>query len=173
MKYAAFLRGVNVGGKVLIKMSDLKKLLEKTGLKEVRTVLASGNVVFESPVSRERAEALITTALSRAFDRDILVIVRTLDALKKLQETEPFKGIEVTQKTRLYVTFLAEKPKTKKIVTEQPGYKILKVTDTEMLSHLEIIEGVQTPDLMKVIDNALGKKTTMRNWNTVQKILKA
>ncbi len=171
MKYVAFLRGINVGGNVLIKMADLKKLLEKAGLKEVKTVLASGNVLFEFDGTANAAALVIMKSLAKAFNRDILVIVRTLNALRKLHESDPFRGISVTKNTRLYVTFLAEKPITKLIATEQSGYRVLKVTDTEMLSHLEVKDGVQTPDLMKVIDNALGKKTTMRNWNTIEKLL--
>jgi len=78
--YIAFLRGINVGGNTLITMADLKKSFEKMGLKNVRTVLASGNVVFESEqkdttvIIRE-----IESGLKLEFNRDINVILRSLE----------------------------------------------------------------------------------------------
>jgi uncharacterized protein (DUF1697 family) len=48
IKYVAFLRGINVGGKRLIKMEDLRRVVESIGLKNVRTFIASGNVLFET-----------------------------------------------------------------------------------------------------------------------------
>lgn len=47
-QYLAFLRGINVGGNAIIKMADLKKAFEQMGFKNVRTLLASGNVIFEA-----------------------------------------------------------------------------------------------------------------------------
>ena len=49
IKYAAFLRGINVGGHTIIKMGELRKVFESLGFWNVKTVLASGNVLFEAP----------------------------------------------------------------------------------------------------------------------------
>ena len=54
-QYVAFLRGINVGGHVLIKMADLKKAFEMMGFENVRTILASGNVVFEYDQTDKKA----------------------------------------------------------------------------------------------------------------------
>jgi uncharacterized protein (DUF1697 family) len=75
-----------VGGQALITMADLKKTFEKIGFKNVRTFLASGNVVIES--EQTDASALtkeIESGLKVAFNRDINLILRSLDDLKKLK----------------------------------------------------------------------------------------
>ena len=53
IKYVAFLRAINVGGKNLINMSELKKIFESLGFKNVTTHIQSGNVMFESPTADE------------------------------------------------------------------------------------------------------------------------
>ncbi len=174
MTYVAFLRGINVGGNTIVKMVDLNKILESLGFNNVKTVLASGNAIFDaSRTSTTKMRSQIETALEKKYGRKILVILRNLSELEKLDASKPFKGVPVSPQTRLYVTFLSEKPKSISITSAHPGYKILRTTPTEMISVLELSPKVQTPDLMKAIGNALGPKTTMRNWNTVQKIISA
>jgi uncharacterized protein (DUF1697 family) len=170
VKYTAFIRGINVGGKVLIAMTDLKKLAGKAGFKDVKTILASGNVIFESALSAAGAEKKLETALREKYKRDIFVLVRTCGELEKLVALNPFKNIKVTQNTRLYVTFCREKPKGIK-PQKHPGFAILAVNDREIFSILELSDKIKTPDVMKIMGKEIGI-TTMRNWNTVQKIIK-
>lgn len=71
-QYVAFLRGINVGGHGLIKMIDLKKAFEKMGFENVRTLLASGNVVFESEQTDNKALTTeIESFLKKAFEKDM------------------------------------------------------------------------------------------------------
>ncbi|MEO8446666.1 MAG: DUF1697 domain-containing protein [bacterium] len=173
--YAAFLRGINVGGNKLIKMDDLKKAFEKAGLKKVVTVLASGNVLFESGKSAEALTDLIEDHLSKTFKKEISVVVRSIDELKAIAATDPFGKINVTPQTRLYVTFFYEKPKTIfKMPYSSPdeNFKIISQTDKELCSVLTVIPEKNTTDLMIVIDKEFGKKVTTRNWNTICRILK-
>lgn len=198
MQYAAFLRGINVGGKVLIKMDDLKKLFEKAGFTNVKTILASGNVIFDTEVSPDAAEKKAEELLRAKYKRDIFVLVRSIDDLEKLHKRDPFKGIKVTKNTRLYVTFCREKPKGLK-PQKHPGFVILSIKDREIFSVLELpsksshayspagelrdpasapsASGLATgphprltPDVMKIMGKEVGVMT-MRNWNTVQKVL--
>lgn len=109
--YAAFLRGINVSGKTRIKMADLKDAFQSMGFKNVGTVLASGNIVFDS--EDEENELILTekieSGLKNVFKRDIAVVLRGVDHLKKLQSMKPFEGIEVTPDIRMYVTFFSKK----------------------------------------------------------------
>ena len=88
-KYAAFLRGINVGGRI-IKMADLKACLEKAGLNDVRTLLQSGNVVFESGKDRAVLKSLIEAALSGAFGYPAKVQVMPVEDLSKVVDKYPF-----------------------------------------------------------------------------------
>lgn len=171
MTCAAFIRGINVGGKALIKMDDLKKLAEKAGFKNAKTVLASGNVIFDSTLSPLAAEKKLELALRAKYKRDIFVLIRTIAELQKIDKLQPFKKIKVTKNTRLYVTFCREKQNGIK-PQKHPGFAVLMVKDREIFSVLELSDKVKTPDVMKIMGKEVGV-TTMRNWNTVQKVLNA
>lgn len=171
IKYVALLRGINVGGNKKVPMSDLKKTFESIGFENVKTLLNSGNVIFEG--SGTNAETL-ETKLASQFEFDIPVILRTADEIQKLVNSNPFKQIEVTPDTRLYITFLKDKPESKlKIPYASPekNFKILKVTNGEIISVLTISPAFKTTEAMNVLEKEFGKKVTTRNWNTVIKLL--
>jgi uncharacterized protein (DUF1697 family) len=173
-KIAAFLRGINLNGKT-VKMAELKTVLEKLKLKKVKTLLASGNVIFESEESPEILKPLIEDALEKKFGWHIEVILRTYAQLQKLKDSQPFKGITVKPITRLYVTFLVDKPTVKLQMPHQPNadLTILALSPTEICSVLELNEGSRSVDAMNFIEKTFGKNVTTRNWNTIEKVLKA
>ena len=174
VSYVAFLRGINVGGNKLLKMDDLKKAFAALNFGNVRTLLASGNVKFETAKSKEAALAkTIAEALQETFGSQIGVIVRSIDDIEKLIASNPFKGIKVTKETRLYVTFLPDKSKSSlKIPYASPekDLRILCATDTEVCSVLTLSPDRNSVDLMKIIEKEWGKNVTTRNWNTILKI---
>ena len=93
VKYVAFLGGVNVGGKSTIPMSALKSALEKAGFKSVSTVLTSGNVICESlDTNPDTVTRTIENLIRKQWQRDIMVFVRTLAEIRKMDLDRPFKG---------------------------------------------------------------------------------
>jgi len=177
IKYAAFLRGINVGGHKAVKMEELKKAFEALGFENVKTLLASGNVIFAAPSASESMLAKkIEEKLEQTFGHEIGVLIRKLEELQRLAEASPFAGIKVTPQTRLYVTFLAEKTKSSlKIPYESPdkNFKIIRATGSEVCSVLTLTPNSRTVDLMSILEKEFGRKVTTRNWNTINKILKA
>lgn len=175
-EYVALLRGINVGG-VTVRMDKLKKTLEATGFANVKTLLASGNVLFTTPSANENTLVnKIEKKLETAFGREIGVLVRKIAELQHLAEANLFAGVKVTPQTRLYVTFLAEKNKSSlKIQYESSdkNFKIIRATDREVCSVLTLSPGSRTVDLMSILEKEYGRKITTRNWNTIEKILKA
>ncbi len=170
-KYVAFLRGINVGGKNKVPMSDLKKTFESQGFQNVQTLLNSGNVIFEGS---ETTSETLEKELKSQFGFEIPVILRTTGEIQKLVDSNPFKEITVTPNTRLYVTFLAAKPISKlKIPYYSPelDFKILNVSEGEIISILTLLENGQTGKGMDIIEREFGKKVTTRNWNTIIKLL--
>src|SRR5215831_18318368 len=106
-KFVALLRGINVGGNKLIKMEDLKKYFDALGFKNVKTILASGNVLFESTNDNEDALAKkISDKLKSEQGHDVGIQIRSIDEIQKLANRNPFKKIKVTPESRLYITFL-------------------------------------------------------------------
>jgi len=174
MKYVAFLRGINVGGNVLIKMEDLKKAFEAGGFEDVKTILASGNVMFES--KNEDSEAVtvkIEALLKKKWKREIPVFVRTIDELRKMADGRPFKGVDITPQTRRYVTFLYEYSRGLKIPELPTNMKITRMKDDAVFTVVELSEDLNSPDAMEALNKALGTKITARNWNTIERILNA
>jgi uncharacterized protein (DUF1697 family) len=174
-QYVAFLRGINVGGNSLIKMADLKKAFEKMGFTDVRTVLASGNVLFTPEQTDKTALArAIESGLKKALGKDIHAMVRSIDDIRKLRSLEPFKEIKVTPSIRLYVTFLPGKtgPRSIKIpfISPQKDFYILRATPAEVFSVLDLAKGKGTPEAMNILEREFGTNITTRNWNTVLKI---
>lgn len=171
--YVAFLRGVNVGGK-MVKMELWRKTLEEMGFSQVKTLLNSGNVVFESSEANVKAiKQKIEKELKETFGFPIAVTIRTKPEIDSLIATDPFKGIKVTANTRLYVTFLAEKSNNQLKTPYQSlddAFKILSISDTEIISVLTLSPDKKTTDAMNILEKELGIGITTRNWNTVLKV---
>ena len=171
-EYVAFLRGINVGGNSVIKMEDLGKVFAKLGFSDVRTVLASGNVLFEVP--RRGTKGLshdIADALRKKIGKDVTVVVRSVDDLRALAARRPFK--DAGAGFRPFVTLISEDAGKGSLRT-LPGddFRILSVEDGIICSTLRETPGIGTVDLMAEIERAYGSKVTTRTWGTIEKILK-
>ena len=158
-------------------MAELKSVLEELKFQNARTILASGNVLFNAPKHTNVALArVIEGKLKEILGHDIGVVARSLAEIQALAESGPFKKIKVTPLTRLYVTFLAEKWKSDlKIpwITPEKDFRIIRVTDTEVCSLVTLSPTRQTTEAMSILEKEFGKQITTRNWNTIEKIIKA
>lgn len=166
-RYAAFLRGVMP---MNCKMAALKAAFEAAGFTDVKTVLGSGNVVFDARSGSEtmleqKAEAAMQDHLGRTF----LTIVRPIDQLRKLLVTDPYKPFKVSPKAKRIVTFLRGRPKAKiSLPVEQDGARILTIKNGQIFSaYLPTPKG---PVFMALIEKAFGKDQTTRTWDTVAKV---
>ena len=176
--YAAFLRGINVGGHRAMSMKPLARAFESLGFKEVRTLLASGNVLFSAPPASRRVSLVrkIEEKLEETFGSEISVILRSVEELQTLVDLDPFQRIRVTPRTRLFVTFLPEKPRTRlKIPYLSPdkSFRILRLTDGEVCSVLTLgPQWSRNLRQMDILEKEFGKKITTRSWSTVLRLLR-
>jgi uncharacterized protein (DUF1697 family) len=172
----AFLRGINVGGKNILKMETVKQAFTELGFANVKTVLASGNVLFDSPIRAARnLTSTIETQLSSISGREIFVITRSQEYINELLKRNPFGKIKVTPQTRLYVTFLPNKSSSRLKLphkVDRGNFVILSATDTEVFSVLTVTTDYNSTDGMKILEREYGKKITTRNWNTIEKVAK-
>lgn len=172
--YVAFLRGINVGGNKKVAMADLKKMMEKMQYKNIRTLLNSGNVVFDAPSTPlKKLNATLEAQFEKTFGFTSAFVVRPMTEIRKLITLDPFKKITVTKDIRLYVSFLPDTPKSSlKIPYVSPAkdFQILAVTEGEICSVLDLSKGSGTVDAMAVLEKEFGKNMTTRNWNTVLKL---
>src|SRR3972149_562241 len=103
--YITFLRGINVGGKNIIKMEELSRIFESFGFKNVTTYIQSGNVSFET--SKANAKTLtskIEKGLRKALGYEVAVFVRSKGEMRALVKFDPFKHIKASDKAKTYVT---------------------------------------------------------------------
>jgi uncharacterized protein (DUF1697 family) len=171
--YVAFLRGINVGGRSKIRMDDLRRAFESLGFLSVKTVLTSGNVLFEAP--KESADVLamdISRKMGEMFGRDLFVIVRTLDDIRELIDSQPFKGIH-SPGARLFVTFFRVNEGKGSIPKEEEGYRIMSIADGVACSVLYERPGIGAGNLMIAIENEMGKNVTTRSWNTITRLIRS
>ena len=166
-RYAAFLRGVMP---MNCKMPALKAAFEAAGFTDVKTVLGSGNVVFDARSTSEqaleqKAEAAMHEHLGRAF----FTIVRPVDQLRALLATDPYKPFKVSPQAKRIVTFLRGRPKAKiKLPVELDGARILTMKDGAIFS--AYLPNPKGPVFMTLIDKTFGKEQTTRTWDTIAKV---
>ena len=172
----AFLRGINIIGHKTLKMDSLRRAFETMGHQNVRTHLASGNVVFETQkMSPKKLVKTIGERLEQALGYEITAILRSLSDLEDLVDSKPFKNVAVTPRTKLWVTFLAEKPMSSlKIPFTSPrkDFRIVRVSATEVCSVLNLSRRRGGTHLMSFLDKEFGRNITTRNWNTIVRILR-
>ena len=114
IKYIAFLRAINVGGKNLIKMDELKKRFETLGFKNVRTYIQSGNVIFQSFTSDQNVLAKkIENLLQKNLSSVVLVFLRTVEELNAIVKFDPYQKQKFKLETKLYITFIKDGLKQK------------------------------------------------------------
>ncbi|MCK5672410.1 MAG: DUF1697 domain-containing protein [Spirochaetales bacterium] len=169
--YISILRGINVSGKNIIKMADLKQLYETLGFMEVQTYIQSGNVIFRTKEQNIiTIEKTIKEHIITHFGYDIPVLVIKSEKLKKIVETLPFTDIDTT---KLHVTFLSNK-----CINPPLDQIIEKKASSELVHFTEEAVYIFCPDgygKTKLSNNFLEKKlkvsATTRNWKTVNKLL--
>lgn len=172
MKYAAFLRGINVGGRNKIKMETLRETFAALGYKNVKTYINSGNVIFETAKTDEKKlAAKIESAIEKAFALKIKTMVRTFDEIREIIEDNPFAGQFENDKD-LHVLFLDESlPEQKKnlLLSNDSENERIAVRNREIFCVLR--RGVSESLLGKdFVGKKLKVSATARNWQTVKKI---
>jgi uncharacterized protein (DUF1697 family) len=172
MKYVAFLRGINVGGKTIIKMEELRKVFASLGFTNVKTYIQSGNVVFESDKNDQAklAEIIANAVESNFFKTPIMI--RSIDEIKQAIANNPFANEQFEDKL-FHIVFLNEKLTDEKIemlLSNNSEKEIFAVINREIYCLLR--ENVSGSLLgKKYIDNKLKVAATARNWRTIHKIL--
>ena len=172
MRYVALLRGINVGGKTLIKMEDLKACIEALGLDGVSTYIASGNVLFEtSQRSAAKLEAKIERAIEQRFRLPVKVVVLDRAAYGRIVEAIP-KSWVGDESLRANVAFVRRGIDAKQVVRElEPDAAIEEVKAINGAILWATKRDVLNRSVMrKLIGGAAYKELTVRNLNTTLKL---
>lgn len=175
--YVAFLRGVNVGGKKPIRMKQLAEVLTAAGFRNVRTFIASGNVIFEtSAKDPARLGRKMEKHLLKAFGCETTVIIRNVDDLRAIVKRNPFKKPTPSANEMLFVTFLASpapvKPKLP-LRSKTENMEVIALTDGAafIVARRKKTGWFGFPHTFA--EKEFKVPTTTRNWTTVVKIVAA
>ena len=170
--YIALLRGINVGGKNIIKMSDLKQVFENMGLCQVKTYIQSGNVLFKSKEGEAPLRKKIEYEIEKAFGFSVYVILRTSSELEQIIKNCPFSEEQVPSSKieSLYVSLLLHAPLEENIErlnayrNESDDYQV-EGRDVFLLFRNSIRNSRLASNLQK-----LDVASTVRNWKTINKL---
>jgi uncharacterized protein (DUF1697 family) len=165
-RFVAFLRGVSP---LNAKSADLVRAFEKAGFSKVKTVLSSGNVVFDSARSSEsEIVRSIEAALSECCGRSFRTMVRTSASLQKLLKTDPYSGHKVPAAAKRIVSFLPKaRPSRVKLPLALDGAQVLHQMGREVFT--VYVRSEKGPVFMQLIEKAFGDEVTTRTWDTVRK----
>jgi uncharacterized protein (DUF1697 family) len=169
MRYVAFLRAINVGGRV-VKMEALKKSFTRLGFDDVDTFIASGNVLFSSRAKdTARLERTIETQLRQDLGYEVSTFVRTTDEVVAVAGYEPFPARMIEGALALNVGFLAA-PMTKE--GRAALEKMASALDSFHVNGREwywLSRARQSESVISnaAIEKALKVRSTLRGMNTI------
>lgn len=173
-QFVALLRGINVGGKNLIKLTDLKACFEALGFKDVRTYIQSGNVLFGAARSDQVGlTKRIEETLSKTFNYESRIVLRSLKQMQEIVAHAP-KGFGSEPATYRYDVIFLKEPLT-------AAQAMKSVTTKEGVDHAFSGKGVlyfsrlsskaSQSRLTRIIGLPIYQNMTIRNWNTTTTLL--
>jgi uncharacterized protein (DUF1697 family) len=170
--YIAMLRGVNVGGNSL-KMEWLRTACEDNGLRDVRTYVQSGNIVFTSSLSAPKLAQRLKTMVDAETRLPVTVVVRSSADMARIVAANPFMKQKGVDAAKLHVTFLDTapvKPALDRLDALAGSRDQYHLAGSEIYLHCPLNYG-KTKLSNTAIEKVLGVGATTRNWNTVTTLL--
>ncbi|PSH66207.1 MULTISPECIES: DUF1697 domain-containing protein [Phyllobacterium] len=165
--YIVLFRGINVGGKRVVKMETLRTLLIKAGFTDVRTYIQSGNVVLASNQTARRINETISALFSKAFGFESRISIRNVDEWNCMVAKNPYPEASESAKS-LHAVILDGDPTDAALAdfTSKASGKESFTLRNRVL-YLYTPDGFGTSKLALALDNALKVPLTARNWRTV------
>lgn len=172
-RYAALLRGINVGGRNTITMADLRAVFEDAGLRGVSTYIQSGNVVFESGRHRASLESDIETLLADRLESPPVVVVRSHAQMRAVVEEAPAEFVARTEGHHRDVVFL------KQPLTAGRALEVIQLREgvDEVWAGPEVVyfTRLSAERTRSMLNRIVGKPEyrlmTIRNWATTSRML--
>ncbi|PHA04287.1 cytoplasmic protein [Bacillus wiedmannii] len=168
--YITLLRGINVGGHKVIKMADLKQMFESIELKQVKTYIQSGNIVFESEKDFDFLNKRIQSEIKNVFGFDVPVMLRTHEEFINMIKRCPYEADSLLEGESIHVAFLANELSEKEkdqLLMQKNGTEDCYIH--EKVVYLFFKNSIRNSKLMNQFQK-LHTPATVRNWRTVNKL---
>ena len=177
MKYVAFFRGINVGGKHIVKMAALGQLFSDLGLIDVKTYIQSGNVIFSSDLEQHLLIPLIENAFEARFEFSSAVVIRSDAEIRSLVDALPFEASEIEQAENenpdvehvyIYLSQSAiDSERVDRLCVSYDGKDRIKILEREI--YLLCFQSIRDSKLAALLTK-LPQPLTFRNLRTLKKI---
>lgn len=171
--YVALIRGINVGGHAVIKMSELKKMFEQLGFTNVTTYIQSGNVIFSSTESdKKKLSELAEKKFKSSTGKEVKIFIFTNDRLKKAASHNPFEPKRNEKEIQCHLMFLSGKPGA----VNSKALMKLKGEEYQFHIHDDILYYAYSKKYAgkrRMIDfeKILGFSGTTRTWKVIDKLI--
>lgn len=166
--YIALLRGINVGGHNIVKMKDLRDLFQRMGLKNMKTYIQTGNIVFQSDEKAELLQSQIERELNREFGFFVNVMLRTDSEWEEIINSSPYPADTLSEGESVHLALLEKEPSN--------FHHLLQFTsDTEECAikgrevYLFLRKSFRDAKIPAKLQK-LGVPVTLRNWKTIKKL---
>jgi uncharacterized protein (DUF1697 family) len=173
IKYIALLRGINAGGRNIIKMDELKRIFEEIGFSDVTTYIQSGNVVF-SDIERDKLKVIEKTKkkIAEKIKTEINIVILTLSEIKEIINTKPENFGENNEEYKYDVIFLIEPLTVEDAIKEfNPRDGVDKIFEGKRVLYFSRLKKEITKSrFSRIIESKIYQKLTIRNWNTTKKM---
>ena len=171
--YIAILRGINVGGKKIIKMTDLVKLFDNLGYFNIRTYIQSGNVIFEADDDKYLIHGYLEQSIMETFGFEVPLILISKNELQELIDKNPFIKNTISEIDNLHATFLNTFPDALNIKgLETIDFSPDKFMIIDKCLYLKCSGKYSDSKLTNTfIEKKLKVRATTRNWKTVMKLI--
>lgn len=173
MIYVALLRGINVGGKNKVDMKQLKALFEQTGMTAVTTYINSGNVIFSHPKSAPKElEATLEKVIEKRFGFAVKVLVRDLDNIRKVAAALPgtWQNDLHAKCDAMFLWETVDSPKLVEKLLIKPEFEEVRYIASTLLWRVDR-KYITRSGMMRIAGTPLYKQMTIRNCNTLRKLL--
>jgi uncharacterized protein (DUF1697 family) len=171
-KHVALLRAVNVGGRGSLAMAELRKVAEGLGYGEVKTLLQSGNLVFDTRGKTDALERALEAALKQQLGIETDFMVRDARAWRTIIAANPFPDAAKSDPGHLVVMVLKDRVTAQAVAALQEsvkGREVIRPAGREL--YITYPDGIGRSKLTgSLIERKLDTRGTARNWNTVTKL---
>lgn len=175
IRHVAFLRGINVAGQKLIKMEELARIFASMGLRNVRTYIQCGNVIFDHASGNSvRLRKKIERTLQDVLGYEVPVILRPLADIEAIVERNPFRKIKADDDVMLCVVFLSAEPPSKPklpLISATEKLEVFEVRDRAAFIVARRKKSGWFGFPNNFVEKELGVLATTRQVTTVRKIV--
>jgi uncharacterized protein (DUF1697 family) len=169
-RIVALLRGVNVGGHRKIAMAELCRACGDAGLEDVRSYIASGNLVFTSSKEPDDAAAVVERAIADRFDLEVDVMARSSTQWSRCAAANPFPEASESEPNRVFLLLAKKRPAAASVaaIRERASKgESIELAGGGLWIHSPRSVARSILFASGVIDRAVGAPVTARNWRTV------